>query len=367
MEFAPAAPAPIVDEAGTALNVDSSPADAKPMEVESVEARFAVMFAGGTTLEVSVPKSDTVKALRGSVEQKHDVPPACIMKLFQGQQILLDSMPIGELSMVDPVFAVVARETNLEVLLQAAGTYNGYKELLRGASPDPDDINIKVVGPMPSILAVLEDMSGQAPNVPNLCAGSKDGSLEFSGADGALLLPSLDATPWLAAAGVDLFKSVTIVVEVNSDSYNRGLGVVLEASPLMDVTIDESGFPSYVYNGLGISSGKQQNAVKFHPGMGGGQARVEGVGGFGNSSMGFTPLNWSESGKKYHTFELNLGADGTNEVCIKGTSEGQVWRRPWKRTLTSGKHIPAVYAWLDLGGEVRKPLQLGQIHVRMAF
>ena len=33
----------------------------------------------------------------------------------------------------EPIFAVVARETKVEILLQAAQSYQGYKELLKAA------------------------------------------------------------------------------------------------------------------------------------------------------------------------------------------------------------------------------------------
>jgi len=335
------------------------------MSEVDAKVQFDVSLAGGSSYKVSVSILDTVLALREGIEKQHEVPPACRLKIFQDGVILVDTVEIKQLSTKDPVFAVVARETNLEVLFQAAGTYAGYKELLSAASPDPSDSNIKICGPMPSILSVLEDMAGQAPDIKHLVAGGKEGTMEFSGADGVLLSPSLDATPLLVAAGVDKFKSVKFVIELNSDSYNSGLGIVLEAPPLMDVTIDESGIPSYVYNGYGISADKKQNAIKFHPGMGGGQLRVEGVGGFHNSDMSFTPLSWTESGNKYHTFEITVGSDGRNEICVKGTKEGEVWRRSWTRQLTSGKGIPAVYAWDDLGGEYGKPLQLGQIHAHL--
>jgi hypothetical protein len=34
-----------------------------------------------------------------------------------------------------------------------------------------------------------------------------------------------------------------------------------------------------------------------------GLLRIEGAGGFPNCNMGYTPLNWTESEKKFHTFE----------------------------------------------------------------
>merc|ERR1712187_579108 len=74
-------------------------------------------------------------------------------------------------------------------------------------------------------------------------------------------------------------KSVTLCVGVNSDAYNRGLGVVVNANPSLDVTMNENGLPSYAYNGYGLQRGVRGNAIKFHPGMGGGEFRIEGKGG----------------------------------------------------------------------------------------
>merc|ERR1711957_183706 len=98
--------------------------------------------------------------------------------------------------------------------------------------------------------------------------------------------------------------------------------------------------------------------------MGGGQLRIEGVGGFYNSNVGFTPRGWTESGNKYHTLEVTLGSDGKNELCLKGTDEGQEWRRPWERQLTAGKHFPSIYAWLDMGSHGR-PLHVRNISMRV--
>merc|ERR1712129_564553 len=122
-----------------------------------------------------------------------------------------------------------------------------------------------------------------------------------------------------------------------------------EASPLMDDTVDESGMPSYIYNGYGVSEDKKQNAIKFHPGMHGGLLRVEGKGGFDNSSMPFTPEGWTDSGRKYHSLSITAGADGQNVIGLRSAA-GEYWEKPFRRQLTQGKHIPSLYAWLDLGG-----------------
>lgn len=308
--------------------------------------------------------SDIVRAVREAVEEEHPPPPACITKIFQAGRLLLDETPVAALEAGQPIFAVVARETRLEVLLQAAGSCGLYEEMLREAKPEakPEAPRLLATGPSPSILEVLEEMAGQPLEVPDLRAGASPSMLEFSGRNGQLLVPSLDTVQLLHQHGVDSFEKVTLCVEVNSDAYNRGLGVVLEASPLMDSSVDEHGLPMYVYNGLGISSDKKQNAVKFHPGMRMGQLRIEGLGGWGNQSIGFTPAGWTASGKKLHTLKLTFGADGNNLMSIEGTETGQLWSKPWKRQLTEGRHTPAIYAWLDLGDA--QPLHVGQIKMQ---
>lgn len=329
------------------------------------ETVYPVMLPGGQEYRVSLSSAENVSALREGVEKQHEIPPACFLKLFQDGQILLDKDPLSGVDATQPIFGAVSRDTSVQALLQAAGKYYGYTDILKGFTKDESDPKTFSSACMPNILQVLEDMGGQAPEMPNLRKGAKESSLEFTGANGDLILPSIDAAPLLAAIGADAFHSVTLIVEINSDAYNRGLGVVLEASPLLDSTIDESGLPSYCYNGYGVGDeGKKQNAIKFHPGMNEGQLRIEGVAGWGNSSIGFTPETWSASGNKYHTLELTVGADGKNEMCIKGTKEGEVWKRGWDRQLTAGRHIPAIYAWLDLGSS-ENPLQIGSIRMKV--
>jgi len=321
---------------------------------------FSVTTPGGVMLEADVLEGDTVFQLRKALEEQREVPPAAYLKLIQAAQVLLDNVPVARLDPTQPMFAVIARETSLEILLQAAGTYQGYASLLRDAAPPQAELKSVTLGPFPTILQVLEEMSGEAPKMEHLRPAADD-RLEFSGEDGDLLMPSLDLAPLLASLHVEQLQRVTISVGVNSDSFNRGLGVILQASSLFDDAVDESGLPSYVYNGYGLSKDQRGNVVKFHPGMGGGQLRVEGLGGWGNQSMGFTPASWSESGNKLHTLELTVGRDGTNEVIFKGTEEGQVWSKTWTRNLFDGRHLPSLYAWLDMGGEPGKPLVIGRV------
>lgn len=322
------------------------------------QVSFSIFFPGGDPFQVSVPRQGCVQALREAAEEVHTVPPACLLKLFQAGQLLHDEGLLSSLDAALPLFAVVSRESRVEVLLQAAWSFSGYRDLLASA-PDRG-AKRRRVEEVPTILAVLEELSGEPKEVERLKAGEARGSLEFAGGSrGVLLLPSLDAAPLLEAAGSDRFTSVTVSVEINSDAFNRGLGVVVEAPAVMDHAVDEMGLPSYIYNGYGISDDKVQNAVKFHPGMRGGQIRIEGVGGWGNTEMGFTPANWTASGKKFHTLELMCHADGKNLLTVHGTEDGQTFTKVWQRKLTDGKHLPAIYGWIDLGDS--QPLMIGKI------
>jgi len=330
---------------------------------------FSIFMPGGAKYEVSVTSVDKVLALRDGFKKLHEVPDGCVAKLFQDGKLLIDTQPITDFDASQPLFAVVARETTIEHLLQAVGEYPAFTDIVREAGQEKGETTAEAVEPsrnlelgtMPNILDVLEEMGGKTPDLPNLAKGT-DCLLDFSGADGDLINPCLDTAELLRAKGVEKFASVTISVEINSDAYNRGLGVVLQASPMMDSTIDDAGIPSYTYNGYGLSEDKRQNAVKFHPGMNGGQLRIEGKGGFGNTHIGFTPKSWTESGKKYHTLKLTLGADGNNQIRFQGTEGDQSWERSWSYQLTAGRYTPAVYAWLDLGNK-DQPLKLGRIIV----
>jgi len=263
-----------------------------------------------------------------------------------------------------PIFIVIAQETKLEVLLQAAGSWGGYHDMLANATSPSSDARARVLGPMPTILSVLEDLGGQPAEMKALRAGHK--SLEYVGQRGDLLLPSLDATPLLTAAGVDKFAHVTLCIQLNSDVGNRGLGVVLEANPFTTPTADVEELRSYMYNGYGLQDDSARNVVKFHPGMHGGELRIEGLGGWTNQHVGFLPKTWTQSGHKFHTLEITVGADSMNEVKFDGTETGHTWSKPWKRQLTGGRYTPAIYAWVDRCHENETdPLHIGEITLRV--
>jgi len=303
-----------------------------------------------------------MKQLREVVERQKNVPHGCILKIFQGAQLLADDVPIDRLDSSQPLFAVISRDTKLEVLLQASGSWGGYHDMLASAASPPDDERARVLGPMPTILAVLEDLGGQPAEMKAIRAGPQ--SLEYVGQKGDLLLPSLDATPLLTAAGVEKFARVTLSIQVNSDAFNRGLGVVLEANPLTESTPDSE--KSFLYNGYGLKDDATRNVVKFHPGMQGGQLRIEGEGGWNNQRVGFLPKNWTASDHKFHTLEITVGADGMNEVQLQGTEPGEIWSKPWKRQLTEGRYTPAIYAWVDRVSECDSdPLHIGEINMRV--
>merc|ERR1711948_31800 len=104
-----------------------------------------------------------------------------------------------------------------------------------------------------------------------------------------------------------------MVVGVNSDSYNRGLGVVIEASPQIDEAHEHG--DSYVYNGLGVH--RNRNVIKFHPDMSGCPVRVEGPGGFANAEAGFTVPGWTNSRHQLNSLEITAGVNGTNTITLR--------------------------------------------------
>lgn len=252
----------------------------------------------------------------------------------------------------------------MELLLQAAGSWEGYKEMLMALSFEGG--RVKTVSSIPSILAALEDMSGQRPEIEDLRPG-EHGGLEMSREDGHLLLPSISTAPLHPVGGKELkephFSKVVISIQLNSDAWDRGLGIVVEQPPSMQSDLHTSGLPMYIFSGWGVSKTKNSNVIKFHPGMRGGQLRIEGAGGFANCDMGFTPQNWTQSERKFHTFQVTIGTDGRNQLKVISTT-GQVFSAHWRNKLTDGKFMPAVYAWLDLGGN-GKPLFLGDMSLEI--
>jgi len=225
------------------------------------------------------------------------------------------------------------------------------------------------IGPMPSILDVLTDLGVPKDQLEHLRV-IPEGVLEFNGKQRQLVLPSLDTEQLRATTGFDQLKRITVCIGINSDAFNNGLGVVLEASSLVDFTIDEKGIPSYLYCGgigYGISNDHRGNCVKFHPGMSGGCLRVEGPGGFGNQDIGFKPENWSDSEHRLNLLEITVGTDGKNEVRItNSTNPGQVWHKSWEHQIFSGRFMPAIFAWIDIPCDFpRRPVFVGPISIRV--
>merc|ERR1719433_1663337 len=116
----------------------------------------------GTALAVEVTTSGTVRDLREAVVEKSgkEVPPACIMKIVNGTRALLDPWPISVVDKGQQLFCVVARDTNVEALLSAAGTYQGYADAFQAAADAATAEGAAqggpiAVGPLPTILAVL--------------------------------------------------------------------------------------------------------------------------------------------------------------------------------------------------------------------
>jgi len=234
------------------------------------------------------------------------------------------------------------------------------------SAPMFDSHGNALVGPLPDIfeyyretglLSPLKDVS------KHLTIQEIHGSrvLAYNGTEGAMILPSLDAVPLLRAVRKDILPKITVMVGVNSDSYNRGLGIIIEASPQINETAEHSS--QYIYNGYGVQLNR--NVIKFHPDMHGGQLRIEGPGGFADTDLGFTPPGWSRSGYKLNMLEVTTGDDGNNEVLMRSAIGNKTWRTTWRHKLFDGKDIPTVYAFMDLGGESGKPLMVGQVSLRV--
>jgi len=218
------------------------------------------------------------------------------------------------------------------------------------------------VGPLPWITEAAK-AAGQDPP-KNLIYNDILKLLSYNGTTGALLLPSLEMALFHECLGYPEgeLDSLTILAGVNSDSYNRGLGLVIEPPPGPGHGANGS---VSLYNGLGLTPGTDRNAIKFHPDMHGGQLRIEGRGGFFNSNIGFTPKGWTSSKHWLQGLEITLSRSGNNTLKIQSPDGGPNWSRSWQHKLLGGPQLPSVYAWLDLGGQAGKPLIIGPISLVM--
>lgn len=113
--------------------------------------------------------------------------------------------------------------------------------------PRRDEEQRAVVGPFPRITEVLALTSLEE---------KPSNMLALSGEESATILPSLDASPLLKALGQSKLDRVTFLVDVNSDSYNRGLGVSIRRSQDFAVEDElESNADHYEYGGGGKLGG----------------------------------------------------------------------------------------------------------------
>lgn len=239
--------------------------------------------------------------------------------------------------------------------------FSYYTDMLRKSTTG--DLEAEV-GPIHSLLQVGRDL--EAPVPENKDAWLEDGMFCYGGGDGHIVVPSIDLSEVLSAHGVQQVARVEISVHVNSDAYNRGLGVVLEASPLLQLLQEENdpNFYSFMQARTGVSKDRRSNAIKFHPGMKGGQLRVEGKGGFGNKDIGFTPGNWKATNRRTHILKMVLGTEGRNEISFTDAEGNGMWAGSWQYQLFDGKHSPAVFAWLDLGDR-EDPVRIGPVSMRL--
>jgi len=263
-----------------------------------------------------------------------------------------------------------------------------------------------LVGPFPNIFRYYRqnNLTDAALQARSSGLHIHNGSLlAFEGTDGGLILPSLDTTPLrramearlavqalldqaaqghnmalvlqeqaaqghiMAFKPVDLVSTgisqVTLTVGVNSDSYNRGLGVYIEASPGLDEKKEHEG-TSYSY--MADSTSPRRNYIKFHPDYPSGGLRIEGPGGFNDTALPWTPPGWTASGQGLNVLTITMHVSGSNEVTLATPDGKKTWTGKWHHRLFDGKDVPALYAFMDLGGERGKPLYVGPVTLRCA-
>eukprot|EP00929_Paragymnodinium_shiwhaense_P004458 TRINITY_DN10543_c0_g3_i1.p1 TRINITY_DN10543_c0_g3~~TRINITY_DN10543_c0_g3_i1.p1 ORF type:complete len:276 (-),score=52.10 TRINITY_DN10543_c0_g3_i1:121-948(-) len=272
---------------------------------------------------------------------------------------------------------MVSMESDVKILKQAAGNDDAYSKLLAAAS-EQEAANEEGAAnrtlctkEFPTILEVLKEMGGEAVTLERM-KQEEDGLLRYWGKHGEMLLPTLDTSELRKKLGVEKLTEVTFSVGVNSDCYNQGLGIGIEASPMMNCTVDERGIPSYCYNGYGIEDAKdlKRNVIKFHPGMHGAELRVEGVGGFDNQGTRQNPESLNQvlqSGKSIkdalHTVKVTVRADGKNTVHFKANGSDSFWTCDFQHQLFDGEFMPSVFAFLDMGGNERDGVIYSRISV----
>lgn len=242
------------------------------------------------------------------------------------------------------------------VALSADAGTDVYTDFLKTkAAISKEDRTYRSVGPLPWITDALK-AAGKDPPQDLVYKKEPFPLLSFNGSNGALLLPSLDMAvfPEYAQSEPD---SITFLVGVNSDSYNRGLGVAIEPPP----GHSPSANGGFVYNGLGLTKGADRNVIKFHPDFYGGQLRIEGAGGFDNQNLGFKPKGWTNAKHELQGLEITLARNGTNTLVFVSPDDGPSWTKTWQHKLLGGTRLPSLYAWLDLGGEPGKPLMIGNV------
>lgn len=129
--------------------------------------------------------------------------------------------------------------------------------------------------------------------------------------------------------GVLVKKGVGGKCQVNEVS--EGLENCTDVTYHLSITCDRERFN--VGLGCYVGEGRARNRFAFHPGMRGGEFRVEGPGGCWNEDIGFTPPA-VEAGEGGCRFAVVLNQDGNHSVTIthpKGAEQGSYtkkWTNP---------------------------------------
>lgn len=228
--------------------------------------------------------------------------------------------------------------------------------------PTTDNHDNPLVGPLPNILEYYRETGLLGPlQTSKRMLQVEDGLLAYSGAEGEMILPSLDVTPVIKFYKMETFVSVTIIVGVNSDSHCCGLGVAVEASPQINETKEHTQWLGRGDAGVHLN----RNLIKFIPDTVNAGVEVEGPGGFRSTPIGFTLPGWSRSGRKLNILEISMEQDGKNTLVLRSAMGDHVWRKSWRHKLFDGKDLPSLYAFIARGGEQGRPLLVGRVSLKM--
>eukprot|EP00929_Paragymnodinium_shiwhaense_P004457 TRINITY_DN10543_c0_g2_i2.p1 TRINITY_DN10543_c0_g2~~TRINITY_DN10543_c0_g2_i2.p1 ORF type:complete len:221 (-),score=66.04 TRINITY_DN10543_c0_g2_i2:7-669(-) len=209
---------------------------------------FNITFMDGQSVSVCMPASETVGALSAAAGKELGIAEHCFVKLLCEHKVLLRSQSLSDLGNATDLIGMVSSESDVKILKQAAGNFDAYHELIAAATQEEatdesgDTYPTVATKEFPNILEVLREMGGDEAKL-EFMKEEEDGLLRYWGAEGEMLLPTLDTSELRKKLGVQKLTELTFSIGVNSDMFNRGLGVGREAAPQIKSTVDDKGHP----------------------------------------------------------------------------------------------------------------------------